>query len=65
MKVEGVTGSKSDIILISDCRVGNNKRETESMFRLSANGNYILYLNSTQEGKNWKIIKRALYGILW
>jgi hypothetical protein len=59
MKVEGVTGSKSDIILMSDCRVGNNKKEIESMFRLSVNGNYTLYLNSTQERRGTGIaVKR-------
>jgi hypothetical protein len=39
--------------------VGNNKKEIESMFRLSGNGNYTIYLNSTQERRGTGIaVKR-------
>jgi exonuclease III len=60
IKVEGITGKKPDIILMSDCRVGRNKRELEQMFNMTMNGNYDLYLNSENESRGTGIaVKRG------
>ena len=49
LKIEGITGKKADIILISDCRAGKYGQELERMFNMSINGRYKLYINSTKE----------------
>jgi hypothetical protein len=48
-KIEAVTRKRADIILMSDCRVGNNKRDVEKLFRMSRNGNYSIFCNSGTE----------------
>jgi exonuclease III len=51
LKIEGVTGKKADIILISDCRMGGKQNVIEKMFNLTQNGSYKLYSNSTRESR--------------
>ena len=38
LKIEGITGKKSDIILIVDTRMGKKVKEIEKMMQLSKNG---------------------------
>ena len=51
LKIEGITGKKSDIILIVDTRMGRKVKEIEKMIQLSKNGKYKLYSNSTRESR--------------
>ena len=41
LKIEGITGKKSDIILIVDARMGIKVKEVEKMMQLSKNGKYV------------------------
>ena len=62
VKIEGITGKKSDIILISDCRVGKRGKEVERIFGLSLNGKYKLYQNSDKDSRGVAIaIKGSVY----
>ena len=51
LKIEGITGKKSDIILIVDTRMGRKGKEIEKIMQLSKNGKYKLYSNSTRESR--------------
>jgi exonuclease III len=62
LKIEGVTGKKSDIILLSDIRAKNKGEELKKMFGLTRNGSYKLYINSNKESRGVGIaIKRNIY----
>jgi exonuclease III len=62
LKIEGVTGKKSDIILMSDIRAKNKGDEFKKMFGLTRNGSYKLYINSNKESRGVGIaIKRNIY----
>ena len=61
LKIEGVTGKKADIIFLCDVRAGDKGKELEKLFRLTRNGNYVLYLNSTKNSRGVGIaIKRKI-----
>ena len=51
LKIEGVTGKRSDIIFMSDMRVGGKKKEIEDIFRMTKNGNYVTYINSSRNAR--------------
>jgi len=60
-KIEGVTGKKADVIFMCDIRAGEKGKELEKLFRLTRNGNYVLYLNSTKSSRGVGIaIKRSI-----
>jgi exonuclease III len=61
LKIEGITGKKADIILLSDIRAGNKGMELTKLMGLTRNGSYKLYLNSTRESRGVGIaIKRNI-----
>jgi len=51
LKIEGVTGKRNDIIFMSDMRVGGKKKEIEDIFRMTKNGNYVTYINSSRNAR--------------
>jgi exonuclease III len=62
LKIEGVTGKKSDIILLSDIRAKDKGEELKKIFGLTRNGSYKLYINSNKESRGVGIaIKRSIY----
>jgi exonuclease III len=61
LKIEGVTGKRADIILLTDIRASDKGEELEKLFGLMANGSYKLYLNSSMESRGVGIaIKRNI-----
>jgi hypothetical protein len=61
LKIEGITGKKTDIILISDIRAGSKGDDLKKLMGLTRNGLYKLYLNSTMESRGVGIaIKRNI-----
>jgi exonuclease III len=61
LKIEGITGKKTDIILISDIRAKDKGDELTKMMGLTRNGSYKLYLNSGKESRGVGIaIKRCI-----
>jgi exonuclease III len=61
LKIEGITGKKTDIILISDIRAGGKGDDLKKLMGLTRNGSYKLYLNSTMESRGVGIaIKRNI-----
>ena len=62
LKIEGITGKKSDIIFIVDTRMGKKVKEIEKMMQLNKNGKYKLYSNSTKESRGVAIaIKSSIF----
>ena len=62
LKIEGITGEKSDIILIVDAWMGIKVKEVEKMMQLSKNGKYKLYSNSIRESRGVAIaIKSTIF----
>ncbi len=51
LKVEGITGKKTDVILISDIRAKDKGEELVKLMGLTRNGSYKLYLNSSKESR--------------
>jgi exonuclease III len=51
LKVEGITGKKADVLLISDIRANNRGRDIIKLMGLTRNGSYKLYLNSSRESR--------------
>jgi exonuclease III len=61
LKIEGVTGKKPDVIFLCDVRANNRGDELEKLFRMTRNGNYCLYLNSTRNSRGVGIaVRRAI-----
>jgi exonuclease III len=61
LKIEGITGKKADIILISDIRAGCKGDDLTKLMGLTRNGSYKLYLNSTMDSRGVGIaIKRNI-----
>jgi len=61
LKIEGVTGKKYDVIFLSDIRAGEKSKQIEKLFRLTRNGNYVIYLNSTKSSRGVGIaIRRSI-----
>jgi hypothetical protein len=63
LKVEGVTGCKSDVILICDTRLGKYGNYVKTLFMHSMNGEYTLITNSTMERRGVCIAIRQETGI--
>jgi len=59
LKVEGITSKLSDVILMSDCRLKSNKKKLEELLKLTRNGSYKLYANSTKESRGVAIAVRS------
>jgi len=59
LKVEGITRKLSDVILMSDCRLKSNKKKLEELLKLTRNGSYKLYANSTKESRGVAIAVRS------
>jgi exonuclease III len=51
LKVEGITGKKADVLLISDIRANNRGTDIIKLMGLTRNGSYKLYLNSSKESR--------------
>jgi exonuclease III len=51
LKIEGITGKRSDIIFMSDIRAANKQKEIEDLFRVTRNGNYVTYFNSSKSAR--------------
>jgi exonuclease III len=61
LKVEGITGKGTDVILISDVRASNKGNDIIRLMGLTRNGSYKLYLNSNRESRGVGIaIKRKI-----
>jgi exonuclease III len=61
LKIEGITGKKPDVILLSDVRASNKGSDITKLMGLTRNGSYKLYLNSTRESRGVGIaIKRNI-----
>jgi exonuclease III len=61
LKIEGITGKKPDVILISDIRAKDKGDELVKLMGLTWNGSYKLYLNSSKESRGVGIaIKRNI-----
>jgi exonuclease III len=61
IKIEGLTGKRTDIILFSDVRAGSKAKEIEGLFRMTKNGNYVTYINSTRNSRGVGIaIKKSI-----
>jgi exonuclease III len=62
LKIEGVTGKKPEVILLTDIRVGSKMAEIMKMFSLTRNGSYKIYMNSTKDSRGVAIaIRRNIY----
>ncbi len=60
-KIEGITAKKSDVIFISDMRLGDKGDRAAQLFNLTRNGNYKLYYNSTRDSRGVGIaVKRGV-----
>jgi hypothetical protein len=65
LKIEGVTGKKADIILLTDVRVKDKGEEIKRLFGLTVNGSYKLYLNSSKESRGVGIaIRRNIQHVM-
>ena len=51
LKIEGITAKKPDVIFMTDCRLNGNKDKLENLLKLTLNGSYSLYANSTKESR--------------
>jgi exonuclease III len=61
LKVEGITGKKPDIILMSDLRLKDKSDEIKRIMGLTRYGSYKLYTNSSRESRGVGIaIKRNI-----
>jgi exonuclease III len=65
LKIEGITGERADVILISDIRASDKGEELKKLFGLTMNGSYKIYLNSSKESRGVGIaIKRNLQHVI-
>jgi exonuclease III len=68
LKIEALAGIKSDIILLSDLRLGNNNANTAKgnlykSFLINSNNSYIFIANSTQNGRGVGVLIKKELGI--
>jgi exonuclease III len=62
LKIEGVTGKKPEIILLTDVRAGNRAADLIKMFSLTRHGSYKIYMNSTKDSRGVAIaVKRNIF----
>ena len=61
-KIEGVTGKRNEVILLCDVRAGDCGNDLKKLFRLTRNGNYDLFLNSSKDSRGVGVaIKRNIF----
>jgi exonuclease III len=61
LKIEGVTGKRPNVIFMSDVRASDKIKEIENLFRVTRNGNYVTYFNSSRSARGVGIaIKRKI-----
>jgi hypothetical protein len=61
LKIEGITAKRPDVILLTDVRAKDKSDELVKLFRLTQNGCYNLFLNSSKESRGVGIaIKRNI-----
>jgi exonuclease III len=51
LKIEGITGKRPEVIFMSDVRAANKLKEVEDLFRVTRNGNYVTYFNSSKSAR--------------
>jgi hypothetical protein len=51
LKIEGITGKRPDVIFMSDVRAANKIKEVENLFRVTKNGNYATFFNSSRSAR--------------
>jgi exonuclease III len=51
LKIEGITGKRPDVIFMSDVRAADKIKEVENLFRVTKNGNYATYFNSSRSAR--------------
>jgi hypothetical protein len=51
LKIEGVTGKRPDVIFMSDIRASDKIKEIENLLRVTRNGNYVTYFNSSRSAR--------------
>jgi exonuclease III len=51
LKIEGITGKRPEVIFMSDVRAANKLKEVEDLFRVTRNGNYVMYFNSSKSAR--------------
>jgi exonuclease III len=62
LKIEGVTGKKPEIILLTDVHAGNRTADLSKMFSLTRHGSYKIYMNSTKDRRGVAIaMKRNIF----
>jgi exonuclease III len=61
LKIEGITAKRPDVIFLTDVRAKDKSSELSKLFRLTQNGCYNLFLNSSKESRGVGIaIKRNI-----
>ncbi len=61
LKLEGITGKKCDVILMSDIRLKDKGEEIKKLMGLTRNGTYKLFVNSSRDSRGVGIaIKRNI-----
>jgi len=62
LKVEGITSKKSEVLFLSDCRLGQCEDKIKKMLGLNRNCSYKVYFNSNMEARGVGIaIKRTIH----
>jgi exonuclease III len=62
LKIEGVTGKKPEVILLTDIRAGNRSAEIRKFFSFTRHGSYKVYMNSTKDSRGVAIaVKRNIF----
>jgi exonuclease III len=51
LKIEGITGKRPDVIFMSDVRAADKIKEVENLFRVTKNGNYATFFNSSRSAR--------------
>jgi exonuclease III len=62
LKIEGVTGKKPEIILLTDVRAANRTADLSKMFSLTRHGSYKIDMNLTKDSRGVAIaVKRNIF----
>jgi exonuclease III len=62
LKIEGITGKKPEVILLTDVRAGNKAAEIGKLFSLTRHGSYKVYMNLTKDSRGVAIaVKRNIF----
>jgi exonuclease III len=63
LKIEGITGKRPDIIFMSDVRAANKVKDIEELFRVTKNGNYVTYFNSSKSARGIAIRRKISHKV--